>query len=474
MLSTRTAVIGFIAAAVSVLLPGFAHADPPSNDDFDTATTIAALPFRTTAATTGTTAAADDPTSCSGQITGSVWYRYTAPADGIVRTSRGGGRFGPFIAVYTGARGDLTQVPGACQNPLNGIPSATFHVTAGTTYHVLLFEILGGSGKVDFDFMAVPPEPNDAVAAATVAGLPAEYTGDLARASAEPSEPTASCDPEAVQSVWYRYTPERTRSVSLDKLYGKAPAISVHSGGVELDCVPAGNYLESVFTAVAGQTYYIRVADSAERAAWFDLRIATAPALQPRVNPYPDRPSVYTDVEFNPTSGDQLGRKLVSGEIRFGDGTSAPITGTPIRHKYTVDGTYQVEVTGSTNDGRTGTGSTSLKVETHDVSLTGFSAPATARVDQTKSLKVSVVNARYGETVKVRLLRQTPEGYFNEVGSLTQAVAAPGKVDFPFAYTYTGADAAAGKVTFKVVATLEDNHDDARPADNELVAVTKL
>ncbi|WP_143047248.1 hypothetical protein [Amycolatopsis xylanica] len=473
MLSKRTAVIGFIAAAISVLTPGFAHAAPPSNDDFDTATAITALPFRTNANTAGTVAAADDPTSCSTQVTGSVWYRYTAPADGIVRTSRGSGRYGPFIAVYTGERGALTQVPGACTNPYNGPPFTTFHVTAGTTYHVMLFEEFGSSGTVDFDFMSVPPEPNDAIAAATAAGLPAEYTGDLTRASAEPGEPAASCDPEAVQSVWYRYVPERTRSVSVEKVFGKAPAISVYRDGAELDCVPGGNHLASVFTATAGQAYYIRVADSAERAAWFDLRIATAPALRPNGYFTNDRPSVYSEIGFTPTSGDPLGRSLVSGEVRFGDGTSAPITGGELRHRYTVDGTYQVEFTGSTNDGRTGTGVKTLKVETHDVSLTGFSVPATARVDQTKPLKVSVVNARYGETVKVTLLRQTPEGYFTEVGALTQAVSAPGKVDFPFAYTYTAADAAAGKVTFKVVATL-DNKDDARPSDNELIAATKF
>lgn len=474
----RTPIIGLVAAAIAVLAPGLAHAEPPTNDDFDTATTITALPFTAQQDTTEATKAADDPTSCYYWGSRSVWYRYTAPADGIVKADVTTTGTRPLTAVYTGERGALTQVPGGCN--YNTYTAPVFHVTAGTTYHVVVIDFYNG-GPLTFTLSSVAPSPNDDFAAAAVTGLPATHSGDLRRASGEPTEATASCDPAATRSVWYRYTPERTRSVSLKaSFFIYAPSIAVYRGTPdelsEVDCVSSTSYQASVFTATAGQAYHIRLAAPADRSTSFELTVATAPALAPNIHPDPERPSVYSDVAFATYSGDRLGRQFVSGELRFGDGTSAPITGSPIRHKYAADGDYQVEVTGSTSDGRTGTGVRALRVETHDVSLSGFTVPTTAQVGQTKPIKVSVANTRYDETVKVQLLRQSEHGYFEHVGNLTQWVAAAQgrKVEFPFAYTYTAADVAAGKTTFKVVATLSRYDGDARPQDNELVAVTTV
>lgn len=464
-----------VTAAIAVVAPGIAHAEPPSNDDFDSATAITALPFTVDQDTTQSTKAADDPTSCYSWGSRSVWFDYTAPADGVVRASSTSTGYQPVIAVYTGDRGALTQLPGACT--ANSGPSEAFHVVAGTTYHILLLEYYAG-GQVGFDLTAVPPSPNDAFASAKVTGLPASQLGDLSEASAEPDEVTASCDAGADHSVWYRYTPERTRSVSVTAWYAYSPAISVYRGATrdslsEVDCVASASYQSSVFTATAGQTYHIRVAADAERAAWFDLRFATAPALTPSVYSYPDRPSVYDEIEFTPNAGDKLGRKFVSGEVRFGDGASAPVTGEPIRHRYAADGDYQVVVTGTTSDGRTGTGVQALKVETHDVALSDLVVPADARVGQTKPITVSVANSRYDENVRFELLRLTVNNQFERVGSLNQWVPASGaKVRLPFAYTYTAADAAAGKVTFKVSAELAYPADDDHAIDNDLVGVT--
>ncbi|QUQ68695.1 PKD domain-containing protein [Kutzneria sp. CA-103260] len=475
----RSPIIGLVAVATVLLAPGVANAAPPSNDDFDTATTISALPFTSTMDTTQATKASDDPISCYYSGSGSEWFDYTAPADGIVMASATTAGTRPLISAYTGARGALTQVPGSCTNG-NRSPLSTFHVTAGTTYHIMLIDPYYGS-QVTFGLTAVPVEPNDAFATATVAAFPSELTGDLSRSSAEPGETTPSCDSTVDHSVWYRYTPERTRSVSVERAaYNQAPAISVYRGTrldglTEVDCVPSQSYLNSVFTATAGQTYYIRVAAGVEDAGWFDVRIGNAPALKPYVSFYPQQPSVYDTITFSPWAGDPLGRPLVSGEVRFGDGAAAPIDGSPIQHQYTKDGQYQVEVTGATGDGRAGSTVDTVRVETHDVALSDLRVPASARVDQTKSIKVSVGNTRYDEDVRVELFRLSEGGYYTSVGVLTQrVVAAPGhQVDFPFAYTYTAADAAAGKVTFKVAATLSSwSSGDDHPQDNELVGVT--
>jgi hypothetical protein len=472
----RTPIIGLVAAAIAAVAPGVAHAEPPTNDDFDTATTVTALPFSATQDTTQATTASDDPTDCYSWADHTVWFSYTAPADAIVKTSVTSTSYPPLIAVYTGERGALVPVPGGCSYDTPLLP--TIHVTAGETYHFLLGDFYYG-GEVTFGLTAVPPAPNDDFAAAVTSGFPAAHTADLSRASAEKGEPASSCDPDADRSVWYRYTPDRTRSVAVRAVYGQWPGVTVYRGATpdaltELDCVPSGSTLSAVFTAEVGTTYHLKVSDDAVRAAWFDLRLTNAPALTPGAYPRPEYPSTFDEVQFHVSSGDGLGRPLVSGEVRFGDGTSAPITGDTVVHRYAADGRYQVEVTGSTADGRTGTGVRTLTVETHDVTLSGFTVPTSARAGQTKPVSVTVTNnTGHAETVRVELLRLAENGYFERVGTLIQWVAGRSTAQLPFAYTYTAADVAAGKVAFQVTGNVSGSWDgDHNPADNQLGAVT--
>jgi hypothetical protein len=476
----RRLLVAGLAVAAALVAPATAHAEAPSNDDFDTATTVTALPFRATQDFGEGTAAADDPTSCYSWIASSVWYDYTAAADGFVRALPSGAGQLPFIAVYTGERGALNQVPGACAEWNNG-PSVTFPVTAGQTYHIMLFKQYSGAGQpATLDLATVPREPNDDFAAAAPATLPGTFSGDLTRSTTEPGEAAPSCDVGADHSVWYRYTPDRTRPISVEARSRWSPSVAVYRGDTraelsEVDCKAA---LDSgkrvVFTATAGQQYWIRVADDAEGASWYDIRLTTAPALTPNVYIQSGTPSVFDDISMSPNAGDHLGRPLVSGELKFGDGTSVRLTSNAsVTHRYAADGDYRLEISATTDDGRSGTGSQVLHVETHDVTLTGLSLPAQARLGQTKPVKVSVVNNRYGETVAVSLRRKAESGYYQEVGTLTQWVPAGGRVDFPFAYTYTAADAAAGQAEFEVVANLDGRYDgDSHAVDNRLTAAT--
>jgi hypothetical protein len=75
--------------------------------------------------------------------------------------------------------------------------------------------------------------------------------------------------------------------------------------------------------------------------------------------------------------------------------------------------------------------------------------------------------------VHVELFKQSG-AFFTHIGTLTQWVPAlPNRtVEFPFAYTYSTADASKGIVTFKAVATLTNR--DARPTDNEMLATTTV
>ncbi|MGW6445622.1 PKD domain-containing protein [Lentzea sp. NPDC055074] len=475
-LSKRVLASAFAAAVLATCAPAVALA-AAAGDDFDTAADVTALPFQQTLDTTGATKATDDPNACNHWGESSVWLRYTAPADGLVRLKTESERFGPFFGVFTGERGALTPVPGACDS--NSPHDDTFRVQAGVTYHVMLVEYYSWyAGPVNVSITPVTASPNDDRASAEPVQLSQRYEGDLRRASAEPGEPVASCDAGATQSVWYRYTPAQQKFV---QVLSDRTAVSVYRASdlSEVDCEWSGesNYQHNVFSATPGESYLIRVADSTEYAGPFFVELTEAEPLSPFVNPYPNNPTVFTDVTFAPYTGDQ--RPFVSGTVSFGDGGSAPIVpGQTIKHRYAADGDYTITVTGATKDGRTGTGSEVLKVDTHDVAVTSFSVPASARAGQTKPVKVTVANTRHDENVRVTLYKvgAAGGGYDLEIGHTTQWVAASasGTTTFPFAYTYSAADAAKGTVEFRVEATLPDRDwgSDARPEDNKALATT--
>ncbi|MEO6083041.1 MAG: hypothetical protein ABIQ18_08030 [Umezawaea sp.] len=465
----------------AALAPGIAHAATPSNDDFDQATAITALPFTTTVDTSDATSGDGEPWSCWWS-TSSLWYRYTAPADGFVRmtTTRPDGVL-PAISAYTGERGALTMTPGACQYPHGG-GSNTFAVTAGTTYHFLLQDT-HTTGPATFGLEVVPRAANDDFAAAVDVPWDTDVTGNTGPATAQVGEPNTSCDRLNTRSLWYRYTPDRAGIVSAKVTESVGyPSVIVYRGTAldaltQLDCRQS-SHDPAIFTATPGETYYVRVADDFYGAGPLTLHLEDAPQIEPTFQyVIPEHPGVFDNIQFGIAPGDPAGRWLAGGEINFGDGTSAAIPaaqGTAdVRHKYAADGAYEVTLNGYTADGRSGSSTQTLKVETHDVTVSNVVAPATAKVGDTGQVEVSVSNTRYAEDVVVELLRRRWDGYSDIVGTVRQHVAKDSTAVVPFTYTYSEADAALGKATLRArvrLATGEDNN----PADNERIAETAI
>jgi hypothetical protein len=229
-----------------------------------------------------------------------------------------------------------------------------------------------------------------------------------------------------------------------------------------------------VFRASAGVTYYLDVVDSGFSGIR-TVSLAEAPALQPGIEFSRDDPTIFEQTGFAVFAGDPLNQPITGGQWDFGDGTTAPVTDRSVLHHYTQDGTYQVGLTVVTSDGRTGSTTRALTVRTHDVSITQFDVPTTARTGQTKPITVHVANTRYPESVTVDLFRiDGPFGFSTRIGTLTLDVAArPNRtVPFPFAYTFSAADALVGKVTFRAVVSLPFGVRDARPIDNEVIAIS--
>ncbi|MET0714868.1 MAG: hypothetical protein ABWY57_08130, partial [Mycetocola sp.] len=84
---------------------------PPANDDFDSATDMASLPFSQDLDVSEATIAPDDPApSCSGPLPSTVWYTITPTTADPIALGVRGDDFGPTIALYRGNRGALSEI----------------------------------------------------------------------------------------------------------------------------------------------------------------------------------------------------------------------------------------------------------------------------------------------------------------------------------------------------------------------------
>ncbi len=118
----------------------------PANDNFANAVTLSSL-----AAVTGTTVAAThesgEPNHASSGAAASIWYSWTAPADGTLALSTRGSGYDTLLAAYTGsAVSGLTQ-RAANNNAGGGLWSqVSFGVTAGTVYRIAVDGYRGATG----------------------------------------------------------------------------------------------------------------------------------------------------------------------------------------------------------------------------------------------------------------------------------------------------------------------------------------
>jgi hypothetical protein len=104
-----------------------------TNDDFQNATPISALPFTVREGATLATQAADDPAQSCGVPGATVWYAYTPSQDRALEVDTiGSSSPPPTVAVYTGTRGSLTEVACAQGKPLSLLASA------GRTYYFMV------------------------------------------------------------------------------------------------------------------------------------------------------------------------------------------------------------------------------------------------------------------------------------------------------------------------------------------------
>ncbi|MGI5502142.1 PKD domain-containing protein [Lentzea sp. CA-135723] len=467
---SRAAVLGIAAATLAVLVPGVAHAQPPGNDDFDSATVISALPFSVEGDANSATRAVDDPVmDCSHRdVKASVWFRYTAAEDGVLRFGTTDAGDSLPVSVYTGGRGDLRRPGGDDDCAWDAGRPASVRVTAGTTYHLLVNDGNNSGRPFRLSVEQVPVPANDDFAAAqVVTSLPFTSQGvDLTAASAEPDEPFGTCAWEGAPSVWYRYTPQQNQFVLTEGAY-----VTTYEGATFEDlrtrtCARGSDFDARVVELTAGRTYHFQLAGSAAPAS---LKLSEAPELLTFLNvPFGDR-SIY-DKPTTFTVGHSYDyNSPVTTEWDFGDGTTLPATGVKEQqHHYAADGTYTVILRSKSEDGRVASLKQNVVVKTRDVGITSFRTPAVTIPGRPVTLTVGLANHRYAASPRVEFYRSDNASRWKFIGEKTVDMAADSTTDVSTTYRITTEDAAVGKVSFRAVVFLSDR--DSRQ-DNEVTSI---
>jgi hypothetical protein len=120
----------------------------PANDDIDDAVAITRPPFTDNVNTTDATTAADDPVpSCAAGGRGpTVWYTITPTNSKRIEVNTFGSDYDTDLVIYTGTRGDLTEI--ACVDDAgNTVQSkVVFDAVAGETYYIMVGAWNSGPG----------------------------------------------------------------------------------------------------------------------------------------------------------------------------------------------------------------------------------------------------------------------------------------------------------------------------------------
>jgi hypothetical protein len=471
------------SALVSLALPAIAAAAPPANDDLANATVIdpAALPFNDSVDNTQATVQPGEPAECIvPPIEKTAWYSFTPETSGLYQADTSGSNFSSFLEVFASSGPGFGGLSGlVCESFGN---PAIFTAQAGTTYYfqAAAYPFAGG-GELHFRLEQIPPPPNDNFGSATVIDpsmLPFSDSQSGRTATLESGEPVASCNVFGApgNSWWYSFTPAATESYRISTFSGGLPTVAVYTGESvealsEQACRSLGGTSTFSFAATRGVTYFIQLGDYYSGAfGGVNFSIDAAPDPVAEFFYSPGDPSPYEAVQFFNNSFDPGGSGFASQVWDFGDGTTLVNPGQFPTHQFPADSDYTVELAVTTTDGRHASVSKTIQVRTHDVAIKSFTVPKAAQAGQTRAVSVGIVNTRYPEPVQVQLFKSVPGG-FQQIGSLTQDVPVRGAnrtTTFGFTYTFTAADAAVGKVTFKAVAVLTGARD-ALPADNEAV-----
>ncbi len=208
----QIAVDGFGGAMGSIILNVQLTAtfQAPTNDMFANRILLTGSNIVTSGRNLGASAEVGEPSHVGYAATNSVWWRWTAPVNGVVVVNTTGSDFDTLLAIYTGSTVDaLALVASDDQSGGNNTSALTFNATGGVTYQIAVDGYAGAAGNIALTLLEFPggsPPSNDAFAnRLALTGTNVTTTGSNVNATAESGEP-AHAGQTARKSVWWTWT----------------------------------------------------------------------------------------------------------------------------------------------------------------------------------------------------------------------------------------------------------------------------
>jgi hypothetical protein len=258
----------------------------PGNDDFDNATVISDLPFGETLDANLATRAEDDPGSSCGWWDRTLWYAFTPAETMWMQADPYPGSYDSVIAVYTGARGALTEV--ACRSDWYMGEPLRFLAQGGTTYYFMLSPTWYDTW-VTLNLSQAPPPPqgDDFDDPIVITELPFGGSADMTGMTRADDDPGCG---DWYPTIWYAYTPPADAYLEVDTAGDWYTAISIYTGtrGTlnQIACLTDWGMGETFsFAATGGETYYFMLNEN----YWPDSYITFA--LREGVPPPPPPPN---------------------------------------------------------------------------------------------------------------------------------------------------------------------------------------
>jgi uncharacterized repeat protein (TIGR02543 family) len=332
---SREAALFLIAAVCALASVG--HAAIPDNDNFATRIALVGTNVTTTGSNVGATLEPGelDPSFEGGR---SVWWSWTAPADGAVTITTAGSNFDTMLAAYTGGTlGNLTLVTFNDDREPTNTSIVTFNVVAGTVCQISVDGSISTAGNIVLHLTLGPtqaPPANDRFAnRGLITGSQANVNASNVGATREPAEPFHA-SALGFNSVWWSWTAPSsggltltTEGSSFDTVVGVYTGSSISNlvfvAANEDDYLPLLNETSALsrvtFNVSAGTTYQIAVDGYEGESGGIRLQLALgSPFPQPANDNFANR-EVITGTPAN-VSGSNVGASFEGASADFDQG----------------------------------------------------------------------------------------------------------------------------------------------------------
>ena len=137
---------------------------PPPNDDFANRSPLVGYNVTTLGYSRTATAETGEPNHVGNTPTKSVWWTWTAPADGTVEINTTNSTFDTLLSVYTNSTLDTLGVVAECDDIGGGVTTSSvlFDCAAGVSYQIAVDGFSGESGSIvlNLAFHGLPGVPS--------------------------------------------------------------------------------------------------------------------------------------------------------------------------------------------------------------------------------------------------------------------------------------------------------------------------